>query len=763
MTAATNEMFSRLTSQLVSNWGWIAFFFLLALLFILLETTFRLKSVHRLWIYAIVLTVASTGALIWGIKLSWISDDAFISFRYADNLVNGYGLVFNPGERVEGYTNFLWTMLMAGLIALGFDPAQGSIVVSLCCFVLLIAVVWRIVRLLTSQQNRCVAAVSIAAIFAAANTLLASFATSGLETMAAATLTMVALERALNNAPTRSGLAGIGATMMHPDHGIFYATLGLSMAFTEKHRAGLFRYIAPFLFVYCPYFLWRWAYYGDFFPNTYYAKSAGLNYFGQGWIYIRTFFIGSGLWAITPLFCYTIYRCFRSLFGKYLLFSTPPFLFYIAKIGGDFMYGRLLISLIAPLLIASEIATRDLWRKKRYRLAIAALLLFSVTAVPIEWIKPQELDHGISDESTFYRLTSFSPIRIASNGFQWAQDIKHDIADRGLTPTLAFHRVGMIGYYTRLNVVDLFGITNRDIGHRPIKRRGRPGHEKHATRAYIVNSDADISDTTVYPNPYPNWSKIILGETSLHLIHYEPRTIRALKGKKGVIVDDIEQTIDKYIRLLPKKTDREQLACDAWFFQEFYLSRVNRSKWRNALERRLLELSLPSDVALDPGLIPRDFRRTHRRDDKGAFHFNPEDRARFELNGRDFEGVQVFRLPVWPGEVARNQGAFLSTFHPKKGDKPIVYLISKPFELVGDVMELKLAGGRNSRRERVALIIDGSTVFTATGCDRNMMGSRLWLIKPYKGKEARLQIIDSDRSKLGHIIVDEVVQWVDSR
>lgn len=49
--------------------------------------------------------------------LAWfnrfIQDDAFISFRYAYNLVNGIGLVWNEGERIEGYTNFLWTLAMS--------------------------------------------------------------------------------------------------------------------------------------------------------------------------------------------------------------------------------------------------------------------------------------------------------------------------------------------------------------------------------------------------------------------------------------------------------------------------------------------------------------------------------------------------------------------------------------------------------------------------------------------------------------------------
>ena len=48
----------------------------------------------------------------------FICDDAFISFRYARNLATGHGLVFNPGfERVEGYTNFLWVLMLAGAAA----------------------------------------------------------------------------------------------------------------------------------------------------------------------------------------------------------------------------------------------------------------------------------------------------------------------------------------------------------------------------------------------------------------------------------------------------------------------------------------------------------------------------------------------------------------------------------------------------------------------------------------------------------------------
>ncbi|MGB7063098.1 MAG: hypothetical protein WBF13_12190, partial [Candidatus Zixiibacteriota bacterium] len=45
--------------------------------------------------------------------LRFVCDDAFISFRYAKNFVEGHGLVYNIGEKVEGYSNFLWTLLLS--------------------------------------------------------------------------------------------------------------------------------------------------------------------------------------------------------------------------------------------------------------------------------------------------------------------------------------------------------------------------------------------------------------------------------------------------------------------------------------------------------------------------------------------------------------------------------------------------------------------------------------------------------------------------
>ena len=76
-----------------------------------------------LWVALALLGLCLAGH---ALHYDYVVDDAFISFRYAQNFLQGHGLVYNPGERVEGYTNFLWVLLVAlGMVA-GADPAPPA-------------------------------------------------------------------------------------------------------------------------------------------------------------------------------------------------------------------------------------------------------------------------------------------------------------------------------------------------------------------------------------------------------------------------------------------------------------------------------------------------------------------------------------------------------------------------------------------------------------------------------------------------------------
>src|SRR5580700_4983251 len=101
------------------------------------------KPQPNLWPPIAALAILAYG-LYRAIDLRWICDDAFITMRYVKNFVDGNGLVYNIGERVEGYTHFLWLMLLTLTKAVGFDPVDASMWLGIAAYagilVLLLAI-----------------------------------------------------------------------------------------------------------------------------------------------------------------------------------------------------------------------------------------------------------------------------------------------------------------------------------------------------------------------------------------------------------------------------------------------------------------------------------------------------------------------------------------------------------------------------------------------------------------------------------------------
>src|SRR5262249_1274652 len=92
-------------------------------------------------------TAAAAAILILGLThifiLGFVCDDAFISYRYGANLAHGLGPVYNPGERVEGYSNFLWMILSATVIRLGGEPQRWMPAASAVAALMTLGIVMR--------------------------------------------------------------------------------------------------------------------------------------------------------------------------------------------------------------------------------------------------------------------------------------------------------------------------------------------------------------------------------------------------------------------------------------------------------------------------------------------------------------------------------------------------------------------------------------------------------------------------------------------
>ena len=141
------------------------------------------------WI-AVLLLIA--GFVFHAYQLQYTQDDAYISLRYAKHLVAGEGLVFNPGERTEGYSNFTWTMLLALFLKLGAPPIETSRWLGVFFGAAAIFVAARFARAL---EGRVGPATLGTAALVAGNSAYALWSTGGLETALFGLLVTWGLER----------------------------------------------------------------------------------------------------------------------------------------------------------------------------------------------------------------------------------------------------------------------------------------------------------------------------------------------------------------------------------------------------------------------------------------------------------------------------------------------------------------------------------------------------------------------------------------
>lgn len=628
-------------------------------------------------------------------------DDAMISVRYAENLALGNGLVFNPGERVEGYTNFLWTVVMAPLhwLARLFDVEVGRLVIqaNLASAVIAMMLTYAVGRRL--WESHVLATLAALGILALDNAF-ACWAVFGLETHFLAVWLLAALWAASSDHPRRGIVTGgclALAQMTRPDAALFsVALIGSELveiavsAIRRSRRAevpALARQVAGLLLAlgiaYGAYFLWRYGYYGDLFPNTYYVKLGGeIDAWERGRAYVREFFEQRDWWLVPA--AGALFAIHRKI-PRALVFYLPAHFFYVAYAGGDFFSGHRLLVPQLPLLalcIGQTIAIG--WQ---------VLTLPRVERALVRWAHPPALFAGAAAVVVLfaswriYRLgLKHGPFELEVKAwghdlsgnrqfFRWLRDHKPPGA------TVATGLIGHTAFYGDLPVYDIFGIVNPEIARRPVKDfgKGKAGHEKKATLADV------------------------------------------LAAKPTFIVGG-------YVH------------ADYWHLGYFWFDEVPAGFAKRGIWQR--------DALAETG----DYLEHTRID----FESSPP--------GTTFEGVafelglsrRAGRGQIYPRGVV---GAFLNSSHPVHGDAAKGRFRSAPFALEGDLLVLRVGGGRDAEKLRVALVVDGREVAHATGSDGTEVGRRTFSIAEHRGKLGVLDVKDDADWTMGHLVVDEVVQW----
>lgn len=278
---------------------------------------------------------------------AWLCDDSFITFRTVDNFTNGYGLTWNISERVQTYTHPLWMFIISFFYSLTSEIYFTSLIVSIIISVITFLLV--LYKISVSVINSILAA-SILILSKA----FVDYSTSGLENpLTHLLIVLFSIVYFTNNNEDKKlftlSLIACFAMLTRMDNILLFLPLLIASYLKTKRIKGFLLIISGFL----PFVIWEFFsifYYGFPIPNTAYAKlNTGINqveYIEQGFYYlVNSLYLDPiSLVVIITGLLIVIIRKNKSLIP--LLIGIGLYLIYIIKIGGDFMSGRFLSSLI---------------------------------------------------------------------------------------------------------------------------------------------------------------------------------------------------------------------------------------------------------------------------------------------------------------------------------------------------------------------------------------------------------------------------------
>ncbi|MGQ9710723.1 MAG: hypothetical protein ACUVXE_09670, partial [Anaerolineae bacterium] len=397
----------------------------------------------------------------------FIVDDAFITFRYVQNLTRGYGLVYNIGERVEGYSNFLWILLLAPFAALGIELVVAAKALGALLGALTLYLTWRAAR----QQ---IDGPTLAPLFLAASAPFAAWSMGGLETLLFTFLVLcggyIFLQEETRGRGYLSGLLFGLLSLTRPEGLIFlfvtiaFKTWQLYRSHTHPNQHDFVRLLLAGIVI-VPYFLWRLTYYGYPLPNTVYAKSLGFHprAFLEGFVYLYQSIesIGGFFFLALP-FLSTLTVAPLPLPVSYWLLNIGAYTLFTVLGGGDWMpLQRFAVHILPPVYLMLQAGMGALYRLWRFRWhrAVWTILVVGQVGYLLGSSLEQRFVNGIGGGPL---IPEDTPV------IAYIRQNAHP------GDTIAVTDAGLIAYRLppEVRIIDMVGLTDAHIAHQPVRLPG---------------------------------------------------------------------------------------------------------------------------------------------------------------------------------------------------------------------------------------------------------------------------------------------------
>ncbi len=373
----------------------------------------------------------------------WLVDDTFILFRYAENLVETGELNWNPGENpTEGYTGLTLILLIAAVMNFGVSPIVATHVIGIAAFFCGAALI------ILTLRGFNLGSITALALFLTAPFMYAH-AWSGLET----TLFCAAILFAFYTLTHRRGKLFITSLLLlsltRPE-GAILALILLAVYRPFSLKLSLW-YIIPGAI----YFLWRFAYYGQLLPNTYYVKSASVGIQRENLKMIQrfasTFLPMPALLALIYVHWETVKK-YKFLIIGVLVFSLVVLCTYISsELIMTFSY-RFLV----PIYTIAIIAVGTIMARTPLSLRSAAIVLAIIAPWIVRSAKEQHLKNYKDYCSTHYKMLQDEHIAVGR------------FINTILPPEeciIVHSDAGAIPYYAKRKTIDFGALNDEFLAH----------------------------------------------------------------------------------------------------------------------------------------------------------------------------------------------------------------------------------------------------------------------------------------------------------
>jgi hypothetical protein len=398
----------------------------------------------------------------------FLADDALISLRYADRLVDGHGLTWTDGDRVEGYSNLTWILATAFLHVFGVDLVVASRLLAAACLLgtLACVVAWE-----RAAGERGLLAGALASSAAALTGTCAVWLVGGLEQPLVVLLLSLALlscRAALDGSRGRASTYLALLCLSRPDGALLSATViaafGLAAGLHRESLRACARLAWPSALAIVAQLSFRLLYYHDWIPNTARAKLS----FTSERVHNGLLYLWHGAEFLWPLCVVAVVSTLLARTRRLLLVWLPlvAWLAYLVMIGGDFFPGRRLMLPVVVLLalaIASGVAgILRTWA--RPMLALVPCIALLAVQVPLTWFDPENTNALLAAP---WAANDRVIGRLFKKAFGKAQ------------PLLAVDGAGSLPFFSELPALDILGLNDRYLALHPPPDFGRAmvGHE----------------------------------------------------------------------------------------------------------------------------------------------------------------------------------------------------------------------------------------------------------------------------------------------